>query len=97
MKTKFKKVKIILLLTFTLLPFLAMAQGDLEGQIQNWSNQLRTVAKAVVSMAAIGGGMYAYFKMQSDEGGNGKKALGSFVGALVFAALMFQIIDFFGV
>jgi hypothetical protein len=33
--------------------------------------------------------------MQSDEGGNGKKALGAFIGALIFAALMFQIIDFF--
>ena len=82
-----------------LLPILAEAQGGgaLEGQIQKWSAQLRVIAKAVVSMAALGGGMYAYFKMQSDEGGNGKKALGSFVGALVFAALMFQIIDFFGV
>ena len=87
----------MLCLALLCIPVLAVAQGNaaLENQINQWSTTLRRVVKAVVGLAAIGGAAFAYFKMQSDEGGNGKKALGAFIGALIFAALMFQIIDFF--
>ncbi|WP_103248457.1 DUF4134 domain-containing protein [Chryseobacterium phosphatilyticum] len=74
-----------------LLPELMFA--DIVGEVNKWNTKARLVAKAIVGLSAIGGGVYAYFKMQTDDGSAGKKALLSFLGALIFAAVMFTIID----
>lgn len=98
MKKNYTLLRVVTVCILLMLPSLMEAQnngGALVQQIDSWKAQLAIVVKSVIGLSAIGGGCYAYFKMQSDEGGNGKKALGSFAGALIFAALMFQIIDFF--
>jgi len=90
-----KYVLILLIVSLVLLPTIIYAQGDLINQINTWKNQLKLVARAVMGLVAIGGGIYVFFKMQSDDGGSGKKALGNYILALVFAALLWAIIEFF--
>jgi len=86
---------ILLVIALVLLPTIIYAQGDLVNQIQTWTQQLKTVARAILGLVAIGGGVYTYFKVQSDDGGSGKKAIGNYVLALVFASLLWSIIEFF--
>lgn len=87
-------------LTMLLFPFIVNAQSlvislDLVSQINSWRATLILISRSVIGLAAIGGGIYTYFKVQSDDGGSGKKAIGNFVLALVFAALLEGIIEFF--
>lgn len=80
------------------IPTLVHAQsggGTLVAQIDSWKATLLLISRSVIGLAAIGGGVYTYFKVQADDGGSGKKAIGNFVLALVFAALLQGIIEFF--
>ena len=81
----------IFMLAFLLLPFFAFCQ--IEGAIDNWKGTARTVGKSVIGLAAIGGGVITYFKMQSDDGSAGKKALLGYIGALIFGAVVWMVID----
>lgn len=94
-----KKTTIIyVLIAILLLPELVHAQqggSQLISQINSWKATLLLVSRSVIGLAAIGGGVYTYFKVQADDGGSGKKAIGNFVLALVFAALLQGIIEFF--
>lgn len=69
--------------------------GTLVAQIDSWKATLLLVSRSVIGLAAIGGGVYTFFKVQADDGGSGKKAIGNFTLALVFAALFQAIIEFF--
>lgn len=87
-----------LCLILVALPGIVEAQtggGNLISQINSWKATLLLVSRSVIGLAAIGGGVYTYFKVQADDGGSGKKAIGNFVLALVFAALLQGIIEFF--
>ena len=90
------RLPLLAVVFFYLFPVLAFAQdSNLETQVQSWQVTTARIAKAVVGLAAIAGGVFVYFKMNLDEGERGKKALISFIGALIFAVLMFYLIDFF--
>lgn len=86
---KFSTKALLIALVFS--PFLAYA--DINTQISNWNKTARTIAKSVMGLAAVGGACIVYFKMQNDDGNNGKRALMSFAGALIFAAVAFTVID----
>lgn len=79
------------LLALVFSPFLAYA--DINSQISQWNSKARVIAKSVMGLAAVGGACIVYFKMQNDDGNNGKRALMSFAGALIFAAVAFVVID----
>lgn len=83
----------LLFLAIILCPYFLFAAGDINSTIQGWNSKARVIAKSIVALAAIGGGVIVFFKMQNDDGNNGKRALMSFVGALIFAAVMFVVID----
>lgn len=69
--------------------------ADINGQIQSWSGKAKIVGKSIIGLAAIGGGVITYFKMQTDDGSSGKKALLNYIGALIFGAIVFALIDEF--
>lgn len=62
--------------------------GDLISKINGWKATLLLVSRSVISVGAIGGGVYTYFKVQSDDGGSGKKAIGNFA---LFIGLLFVL------
>ncbi len=85
---------VILFLALFLLPELIFAQGgSLDGEIKKWSGQAKTIGRTVMGLAAIGGAVMVYFKMQNDDGSSGKKALMTYVGALIFAAVAWTVIE----
>jgi len=92
MKKMYLKNALIIILV--LLPSLIFAQ-DLLNQIDDWKDSLKIVARSFVGLVAIGGGVYVYMKMSNSDGDSGKKALLNFLGSLIFAALMWAIIEFF--
>ena len=85
----------IVLLVIPTLVYAQSGGGTLVAQIDSWKATLLLISRSVIGLAAIGGGVYTYFKVQADDGGSGKKAIGNFVLALVFAALLQGIIEFF--
>lgn len=87
--------KMYAILAIALLTPTFMFSQDLIGEIENWKGQIKIVAQALIGVVAIGGGIYAYMKVQNDDGGSGKKAILNFVGALMFGALFFAVIEFF--
>lgn len=92
-----KKKNQILTLAFTLLavsPMLAQEQ-DLGSQLTAWTQTGKSIVQAIILLASLGGGLYAYFKVQTDDGGNGKKAIGNFALALIFGAVLIAFIEFF--
>lgn len=100
MKTKNKQIFYKLNALFLIMPFFMNAAGSVGGgnlsqSINTWAGNLMLVVNSVIGLAALGGGLYTYFKVQSDEGGSGKKAIGNYVLALIFGALISAIIKFF--
>lgn len=81
------------LLTLSLLCLPLFAYCQIEGEINQWKTTARTAGKAIIGLAAIGGGVMTYFKMQNDDGSAGKKSLMNYIGALIFAALVWVVID----
>lgn len=90
-KVHLKRLAIIALF---LVPTFAVAQ-DLVGQIETWKQNLRIVVNSIIGLVAIGGGIYVYLKMSNSDGDSGKKALLNYIGSLIFAALMWGVIQFF--
>lgn len=86
---------VLLTLCFTLLAVSPIFAQELETQLTEWTAQAKTIAQLVIGLAAVGGGLYAYFKVQTDDGGAGKKAIGNFVLALIFGAVLIAVIEFF--
>ncbi|MBD3906768.1 MULTISPECIES: DUF4134 domain-containing protein [Chryseobacterium] len=72
-----------------------MMFADINGEISKWKGTARTVGKSIIGLAAIGGAVLTYFKMQTDDGSSGKKALMNYIGALIFGAVAFILIDEF--
>lgn len=65
--------------------------------INSYNAGIKKIVRAVLGLAAIGGGVYTYFKVQNDDGGSGKKAIGNYVLALIFGGIIFTIVEvFFG-
>jgi hypothetical protein len=93
MKKKDSKFYVIIAVLL-LLPLCVDAQ-DLVGTINNWKRQLKLVLQAVIGLAALGGGAMAFLKVQSSGGDEGKKAIGVFITALIFGAVLFAVIEFF--
>jgi hypothetical protein len=89
-----KGKKVLLTLCFFVLGILPLF-AQLEQQLVEWTAQAKIIAQLVIGLAAVGGGLYAYFKVQTDDGGTGKKAIGNFVLALIFGAVLIAVIEFF--
>lgn len=91
-----RKQDYILLAVVLLVPIIMIyGQDGLEGEITAWRDKVKPVVKAIIGLVSVGGGLIAYFKTNSDEGGSGKKAIGNFLLALIFGAALFTIIEFF--
>lgn len=92
-----RRLLTLLALLLYLLPVFVFGQGqsNLESKIEDWQGKAAKIAKALVGLSAIGGGLVVYFRMNTDEGERGKKALMTFIGALIYAVVMFYLIDFF--
>ena len=65
---------VLLTLCFTLLAITPIF-AQLEQQLTDWTEQAKTIAQLIIGLAAVGGGLYAFFKVQTDDGGTGKKAI----------------------
>lgn len=89
-----KGKKVLLTLCFFVLGVSPLF-AQLEQQLVEWTAQAKIIAQLVIGLAAVGGGLYAYFKVQTDDGGTGKKAIGNFVLALIFGAVLIAVIEFF--
>lgn len=90
-----KNSKIYLLtLVLLLLPLYSMEANNIVAEIKKWESQIIVIARAIIGLCAIGGGLLVYFKLQGEEGA-GKKAFGSFLLALIFGAMFESIIRFF--
>lgn len=81
--------KMYAILAIALLTPTFMFSQDLIGEIENWKGQIKIVAQALIGVFAIGGGIYAYMKVQNDDGGSGKKAILNFVGAFNVRCFIF--------
>lgn len=57
------------------------------------ADSAKPLVQSVIGLAALGGGIIVYFKMQNDEGNSGKKAVGNFVLALIFGALLITLVE----
>jgi len=60
---------------------------------KNLYAQFRQIAIIIAALASIGGGVAVAFKMKNAEGGEGKKALFSYIGGLIFLILMLIVVD----
>lgn len=97
-----KKNEVKLLICFFVLAFSdAWSQsqgtglGGITTKIQSYGSDLKNIVNAVIGLSAIGGGLYTYFKVQNDDGGSGKKAIGNYILALIFGACIWAIVHAF--
>ena len=86
---------ILCLIIFIVFDIEAQDLSPLTDRINRTRDQVKLIVQAVIGLAALGGGLYAYFKVQSDDGGSGKKAIGNFVLALIFGSALITIIEVF--
>lgn len=63
--------------------------------LEKYRNLLKRLVEAIIGICSLGGGLYSYFKVQTDDGGSGKKAIGNFVFALLFGSLLITIVELF--
>lgn len=84
----------VVLIVIAVSPIWAQEQ-DLGQAISEWTRTAKSIVQAVIGLGAVGGGLYAYFKVNTDDGGNGKKAIGNFVLALIFGAVVIALVEFF--
>lgn len=69
--------------------------SQIEGKLLGWGKALKRISQLVIAICSIGGGLYSYFKVQTDDGGAGKKAIGNFVLALLFGSTIIVAIELF--
>lgn len=94
-----QKIFILCIVVFFIADVLFAQQGldQIADKINSYNAGIKNVVRAVLGIAAIGGGVYTYFKVQNDDGGSGKKAIGNYVLALIFGGIIFTIVEvFFG-
>ena len=71
--------------------------GQITTQIKGYKEDVKNIINAILGLSALGGGLYTYFKVQNDDGGSGKKAIGNYVLALIFGGCIWVIVEaFFG-
>lgn len=73
----------------------AQEEGAVIAEINKWRNSLKLIVQSVIGLCSLGGGLYSYFKVQTDDGGSGKKAIGNFLFALLFGSVLITIIEMF--
>lgn len=83
----------VVLVLIAVSPILAQEQ-DLGTALNGWTRTAKSILQAIIGLASVGGGGYAYMKVNTDDGGNGKKAIGNFFLALVFGAIVIALIEF---
>lgn len=64
-------------------------------KLANYRRLLKNLVEIIIGICSLGGGLYSYFKVQTDDGGSGKKAIGNFVFALLFGSLLITIVELF--
>ena len=95
MKNKYKFLVLIAVSLFFSLSSFAQDLSPLSDRINRTSEQIKTIVQAVIGLVALGGGIAAYMKVNADDGGSGKKAIGNFVLALIFGSLIIVLIEVF--
>ena len=73
----------------------AVDTSVIERELDGWRIALKRLVQVIIGICSLGGGLYSYFKVQTDDGGSGKKAIGNFVFALLFGSLLITIIELF--
>lgn len=73
----------------------AVDTSVIERELDGWRIALKRIIQSIIGICSLGGGLYSYFKVQTDDGGSGKKAIGNFVFALLFGSLLITIIELF--
>lgn len=90
-----KNTKIYLITAILLLlPIYSMEANNIVAELKKWESQIIVIARAIIGLCSIGGGLLVFFKLQGEEGA-GKKAFGAFIVALIFGAMFEYIIRFF--
>lgn len=93
------KTKNLLTFLLTLVASIAYAQNpDWDAAADTIGDQfsgIRNVGRAIIGLSAVGGAVMVYLKLQSDEGGSGKKGLMNFLGGLIFVGVIFLVIEIF--
>lgn len=70
-------------------------RAQIFSKLEGYRGLLKDLVQTIIGICALGGGLYSYFKVQTDDGGSGKKAIGNFVFALLFGSLLIVIIELF--
>jgi len=92
-KNKKKVLSLILILGFSYLTFGQGGLGQIESTLNSWKDPVKSIARVLIALGAIIGAVWVFFKMQSAEGGEGKKALMNYIGALAFGMLVWVLIE----
>ena len=70
-------------------------EAAIYSKLANYRRLLKNLVEIIIGICSLGGGLYSYFKVQTDDGGSGKKAIGNFVFALLFGSLLITIVELF--
>lgn len=94
---KYNSKSQIVLVALLMTPLLGVyaQEQNLIAELENWKGIAINVFNSIVGVAAVAGAFWVYTKMNTDEGGSGKKALITYLGALMFAVLAIFIINTF--
>lgn len=94
-----KKIVFLCVVAFLTTHFLfagdPTALDKIAEDIGKYNSGVKKIVNAILFLSAIGGGVYTYFKVQNDDGGSGKKAIGNYVLALIFGGILFTIVEVF--
>ena len=64
-------------------------------KLEGYRQLLKRLVQVIIGICSLGGGLYSYFKVQTDDGGSGKKAIGNFIFALLFGSMLITIVELF--
>ena len=92
-KSTKKLLSLIFILGFSYLTFAQGGLGQIESTLNSWKDPVKSIARVLIALGAIIGAVWVFFKMQSAEGGEGKKALMNYIGALAFGMLVWVLIE----
>ena len=75
--------------------FAQNGEATIFSELERYRKLLKDLVQVIIGICSLGGGLYSYFKVQTDDGGSGKKAIGNFVFALLFGSLLIVIVELF--
>ncbi len=75
--------------------FAESGEAAIFSALERYRQLLKRLVQVVIGICSLGGGLYSYFKVQTDDGGSGKKAIGNFIFALLFGSLLITIVELF--